>query len=211
MMKFVKTCFPLLLLVLFAASCSNDPEQAATETVTAEDDWAPVSDTAGGPAREFADPEALTHPQGRFRVRWPANCVGVRTRLEESEAGSGPGQYEMVSATGIVDGDPACGYTVWAFFNESDGTAATAETVTRRMAFVIGHRDLTIVEQGPIIRLGMEGVVAYCREEQTGLVFWVEAYLSKGRTLLVAAWERGDFMFEDPEILRFFRSVEFVD
>jgi len=210
-MKFVKTCFPLLLLVLFAASCSNDPEQAATETVTAEDDWAPVSDTAGGPAREFADPEALTHPQGRFRVRWPANCVGVRTRLEESEAGSGPGQYEMVSATGIVDGAPACGYTVWAFFNESDGTAATAETVTRRMAFVIGHRDLTIVEQGPIIRLGMEGVVAYCREEQTGLVFWVEAYLSKGRTLLVAAWERGDFMFEDPEILRFFRSVEFVD
>lgn len=211
MMIINKTSFPLLLLVLLAASCSNDADKTATETTAAADEWAPVSETAGGPAREFADPEALTHPQGRFRVRWPANCVGVRTRLEESETGTGPGQYDMVSATGVVDGDPACGYTVWAFFNEPDGTAATAETVTRRMAYVIGHRELTIVNQGPIMRLGMEGVVAYCREETTDLVFWVEAYLSEGRTLLVAAWERGDFMFEDPEILRFFRSVEFVD
>ncbi|MBU1675183.1 hypothetical protein KKA85_05325, partial [bacterium] len=152
---------------------------------------------------------AFTHPQGRFRVRWPANCVGVRTRLQENA--SAPGQYDMVSATGVVDGDPDCGYTVWAWFNEADGAAATAERVTSRMAAIIGSRKLTIVKQGPIMRLGMEGAVAYCREEATGLIFWIEAYLSLGRTLLVAAWERGDYMFADPEILRFFRSVEFVD
>lgn len=209
-MKLAKTSYPLLLLVLLAASCSQDTEQAAPEAVAAaEDAWAPVQSET--PVREFADPEALTHPQGRFRVRWPANCVGVRTRLEESENKLGPHPYEMVSAIGQVDGDPDCGYTVWAFFNEPDGSAATPETITRRMAYIIGHRDLTIVNQYPIKRLGMHGVVAYCREEQTGLLFWIEGYLSEGRTLLAAAWERGDFMFEDPEILRFFRSVEFVD
>jgi len=212
-MKFVL----LMSVFLVVTGCGQGNEEGAppadnAQTVAAtdtDDAWAPVSATAGGPKTEFADPEALTHPQGRFRVRWPANCVKVHSLIEESE--STPGQYDMVRATGHIDGDPECGYFVWAWFNEPDGVAATPERVTARMAAIVASRKLTIVSQGPIKRLGMEGVVAYCREERTGLIYWIEAYLSLGRTLMLAAWERGDYMFEDEEILRFFRSVEFVD
>jgi len=203
-----------VVLLLLVAGCGGGADEEAPPVADAggteaADPWVPVSETAGAPVTEFADAEAVTLPQGHFRVRWPANCVDVRTNLRRNE--TDPERYDVVSATGLVDGDSGCGFTVWAWLNEPDGAASTPELVMSRVSALIEERRLTIVNQSPVRRLGMEGVVAYCRQEDQGLVFWIEAYLSRGRTLLVAAWERGDYMFEDPEILRFFRSVEFID
>lgn len=208
----------VLALALFVTGCNGDRDDAATgagdQVVVVDesgdaDDWAPVSESATAPAAEYADPDAVTHIDGHFRVRWPANIGQVRTRVIgkiRSEEG-----LEMVHTFGPIKGDKECGYSVSAWFMESDGSAATPEKITQHLASFVNEQQLVITHQRPIKRLGMEGVGLYCSSESSDILYWIEVYLSKGRTLMIKAWDHGDHMFEDPEVLRFFRSVEFVD
>jgi len=208
----------VLALALFVAGCNGDRDDAtleigdqaaAVEGSGDADDWAPVSESASAPATEYADPDAVNHLDGRFRVRWPANIGQIRTRIigdPKSDEG-----LEMVHSFGPIKGDNECGYSISVWFRESDGSASTPEKITQHLTSYVNSRQLVITNQRPIKRLGMEGVALYCRDDSTGLLYWTEAYLSKGRTLMIMAWDRGDHMFNDAEVLRFFHSVEFID
>ncbi len=215
--KITKLMFILIAAFLIAGCGGNGDDDTAAdgEPVAvanedgAADDWAPVSESAGTPVAEYADPDAYTHPDGHFRVRWPANCGQFRTRMlgdAKSEEG-----LEMVTSFAPMKGAPDSGISVSVWFRESDGSASTPEKITLHIASLINERNLVITHQKPIMRLGMEGVAVYCKHETTDMLYWTETYLSKGRTLMISAWDTGDFMFEDPEIQRFFRSVEFTD
>lgn len=171
--------------------------------------WEPVSGDDPASTADFADPGAFTHKDGRFRVYWPKQCYKFRTRtIGDADSPEG---LEMVHAFGVVKNDEECGVSVTVWFRESDGSAATPESITANLSSLIARRGLTLTNQRVIQRLGMQGVAAYMKDEKTGILYWTEVYLYKGRTLMVSAWDRGDYMFEDPELQRFFRSVEFVD
>lgn len=207
---------PVLILLLALAGCDGDggdadtDQQAAADAAPpATDAWAPVSGADAVPDRDYADPEAHTHPEGRFRVYWPSHCAHFSSNKQEDPEHEG--ELKMVQAMGTYEKDPQCGASVAVYFRGDDGGAATPESISRNLSMLLRDHGLEILHQRAVTRLGMQGVVANCREPKSNMLYWVEAYLYKGRTLLVMAWDRGDFMYEDPELLRFFRSVEFVD
>jgi hypothetical protein len=208
----------VLALAIFVAGCNGDRDDAATgdgdQAVVVDesgdaDDWAPVSESTSVPHDEYADPDAVTYEDGLFRVRWPTNINQTRSRIigdPKSDEG-----LEMVHAFASIKDDPECGYSVSVWFREPDGSAATPEKITQHLAHFVSENQLVITHQRPIRRLGMEGVALYCNDESTGILYWIETYLDKGRTLMIKAWDRGDHMFEDADVQRFFRSVEFID
>ena len=206
---------PVLILLLALAGCGSGGdkdtgEQAAADVAPpAADAWTPVSGADAVPDRDYADPEAHTHPEGRFRVYWPSQCGHFRTNKQEDPEHEG--ELRMVQAIGTYEKDPQCGVSVAVYFRGEEGGAATPESISRNLSILLRERGIDILHQRAVSRLGMQGIVANCRDSKSGLLHWVEAYLYKGRTLLVMAWDRGDFMYEDPELLRFFRSVEFID
>ncbi len=203
----------ILALSLALSGCGGGAdEDAATSSVPqdtlAADGWEPVVAESRNTG-DWADPDAFVHAEGRFRVYWPDHCHNFRTRLV-GDAGS-PEGLEAVHSFGVVEKDEESGVSIIVWFRETDGSAFTAESITRSLGIFIAEQGLTLKNQRPVMRLGMEGVIANMQNEETGFHYWTECYLYKGRTLMVSAWDRHGHMYEDPEVLRFFRSVEFID
>lgn len=204
-------CLVLLALLAFCAGCGGKDKQdrAATgDAVTAEAGRA-TADTAPGVIdnglKPIETPSTLANPDGEFIATWPSGCARIRTRAVPSSAGDG--RDAVVRAECYREGDTSHGCSVSVWFERPDGGPLTVEDVTAAVARGISDRRLQIVRQTPVIRDGMEGVLALCREAGGTRCAWYEGYLHRGRMLVVTAWSEDDALFEDPEIRDFFRSV----
>ena len=149
---------------------------------------------------------AMAHPEGEFVATWPSGCARIRTRAVPSSAGDGRDAVVRAECYRHDDATHGCSVSVW--FERPDGSSLSVEDVTAAIARGIGDRRLQIVRQTPVIRDGMEGVLALCREEGGTRCAWYEGYLHRGRMLVVTAWSEEGDLFEDPEIRDFFRSVK---
>ncbi len=205
----------LLLALSVLAGCGGKEDRRTTGGDTTSD----VNKTSGGSkttadtARDGDDnnlksletASTAAHPEGEFVATWPSGCARIRTRTVPSSAGDG--RDAVVRAECYRDDDASHGCSVSVWFERPDGSPLSIEDVTAAVARGIGDRRLQIVRQTPVLRDGMEGVLALCREEGGTRCAWYEGYLHRGRMLVVTAWSEDGALFEDPEIRDFFRSV----
>ena len=208
--------FPLraaacLVFLALVVGCGGKDKQdrAATGGAGTADAGRATADTAPDVADNGLKPietsSRLANPDGEFIATWPSGCARIRTRAVPSSAGDG--RDAVVRAECYRDGDTSHGCSVSVWFERPDGGPLLVEDVTAAVARGISDRRLQIVRQTPVIRDGMEGVLALCREAGGTRCAWYEGYLHRGRMLVVTAWSDDDALFEDPEIRDFFRSV----
>jgi len=204
-------CLVFLALLAFFAGCGGKDKQdrAATGAAGTADAGGATADTAPDVADNGLKPietaSKLANPDGEFIATWPSGCARIRTRAVPSSAGDG--RDAVVRAECYREGDTSRGCSVSVWFERPDGGPLSVEDVTAAIARGISDRRLQIVRQTPVIRDGMEGVLALCRETGGTRCAWYEGYLHRGRMLVVTAWSEDDALFEDPEIRDFFRSV----
>jgi hypothetical protein len=204
-------CLVILALLTFFAGCGGKDKQDRTATGDAgtADAGRATADTAPAVVDNGLKPiettSTLANPDGEFIATWPSGCARIRTRAVPSSAGDG--RDAVVRAECYREGDTSHGCSVSVWFERPDGGPLAVEDVTAAVARGISDRRLQVVRQTPVIRDGMEGVLALCREEGGARCAWYEGYLHRGRMLVVTAWSEDDALFEDPEIRDFFRSV----
>jgi hypothetical protein len=194
-----------LLLLSVLAGCGGKDKQAPVTAAGGKSiaDSVPVGGDNG--LQPLTTASTMTHPEGEFTATWPSGCARIRTRTVPSSAGDG--RDAVVRAECYRDGDAGHGCSVSVWFERPDGSPLSVDDVTTAVSRGIRDRRLQILRQTPIVRDGMEGVVAFCREDGGARCAWFEGYLHRGRMLVVTAWSEDEAMFQDPEIRAFFRSV----
>lgn len=200
-----RTALTTLALALLLAGCGGDDKAPPPPVADAPADPGPqAAPTQNAVKTEHAFREE--NPEGRFSVFWPDGCGSMRQR--ELDSRFNPGTLASVEVTCRRDGDPDNGCQVIVYDETADGDPPTPEMVARTIGDYLGDLGVEIIDQTPIARDGTEGVAVFCREPDGPRRVWIQGFIDRGRVFLAIAWGPDDGLFTDPQVRRFFDSLE---
>jgi len=194
----------LAAAALLAAGCGGDDKAPAPRASASGG-----SPAASAPSQTAVPTElafAEENPEGRFAVHWPDGCGSMRQR--ELDSRFNPGTYASVEVTCRRDGDPDHGCQVIVYDETANGDPPTPEMVAKTIGDYLGGLGVEVIEQAVIQRHGTEGVAVFCREPVGPRRVWVQGFIDRGRVFVAVAWGPSDDLFRDPQVRRFFDSLE---
>lgn len=155
--------------------------------------------------------------EGDFRVTWPSGCSQVKTRTpaDDSEAATNPEAEYPVMVFCDRHGEKGDGCSVTVVFNarSDDGGPAGPAEVTVRMQRMLRTFGAEIKRQAPLQKDFGQGRLAEgldVQAAQTGGAgqVWVRGLLVDGVIYILAAWDLGGHVWENPEYITFFNSFQ---
>ena len=156
-------------------------------------------------------------PEGRFRIVWPAGCSRLRThtynRSNIAAADSAAAADTVGSVIVMCDrrNRDEDGAMVLIVFPVPGGEEHTPANITEVIGEQLSRTGQSILRQGPIERNGLTGVRVLAREKDSSRSTWIEGFLAKGRIVVALAWNSDESIFKNPEIERFFDTLEILD
>jgi len=155
-------------------------------------------------------------PEGRFRIVWPAGCSRLRTHTynrsnitaADSAAADTIGSVIVMCDRRNRDED---GAMVLVVFPVPRGEEHTPAKITEVIGEQLSRTGQSILRQGPIERNGLTGVRVLAHEKDGSRSTWMEGFLAKGRIVVALAWNSDESIFKNPEIERFFDTLEILD
>ena len=199
----------ILMICVLAAGCGGRDDQATTaDTPAAGEATGAAADTNSDFVPDWSA-RLTTNEEAKFEAYWPSGCAKIRSRTMPSK--TDPDRIIAVDVVCNRNLSEENGCKVSVYFETPDGGMASPGHVTRSIARTVAKLGLEILEQTPIESHGMQGVAAFCRESEGRRLVWMEGYLDKGRILQTMAWGPDGRIYEDEEIVRFMRSVKFVE
>ena len=194
-----------MILLLLAAGCGGGDD--ADEQALPDDAPATVSPDSQVTANQ--SDRHQVHEEGRFEAHWPSGCARLRTRTRS--AADDPFHVLSLEVTCERVGLEETGCKVTVHMELPGGEIPTPENVTGGMAQSIATLGLEILQQDPIMRDGMEGVRAFCKERDGSRVVWLEGFLHNDMVLQTMAWGPDGRIYDDEGMVRFMRSVKLLD
>lgn len=198
----------LLTLAVLLAGCAGD--DAAEQTAAAD---------APGPQFELPTPAPIEqqttvtvdafldeNPEGRFRVYWPSGCGSQRQR--ELDSRRNRGAVAAVEVSCRREGDPDSGCQVIAYDETTTGEPPTPEMVADSIGDYVSRLGVEIWRQVEINRRGEQGVAVFCREMTGRRQVWIQGFIEHDRVFIAVAWGPDESLYSDPEIRRFFDTLE---
>lgn len=199
---------PLLAAALLLAGCGDDAPPA--DRTAAETAAPPSSGMLPAPTQQATPTETGfldENPEGRFRVYWPDGCGAQRQR--ELDSRLNPGAVAAVEVSCQREGDPDHGCQVIAYNETATGEEPTPEMVARTIGDYIERIGAQVTRQTGIVRRdGVEGVAVFCRETGGPRRVWIQGFIDGGRVFLAIAWGPDDSLYADPQVRRFFDTLE---
>ncbi len=150
-------------------------------------------------------------PEGRFRILWPDGCSKIRTRSYPATDPAAPDTLGRVDVFCDNAEQGAGGTMVIELFSAPGREAFTPADITEMIGSLVVRSGQTITRQGPVERFATTGVRVLAREKGGSQASWIEGFKIKGRIFVLMAWGLEDVLYKDPEISRFFASLEVLD
>lgn len=169
------------------------------------------------PLTPVEDSFSFASEDGDFRVIWPSGCANLRTRSpiqDDYSDSDGEKEYPVI-VTCDRYGEKGEGCSVTAIFNVksiSGGPVGPAEVIPRlkKMLKSLGAQ---IQKQKPIRKDFGDGAVAEgidiqaAQPQGVGQV-WLRGLVVHGDVYIMAAWDLGGQVWDNPEYITFFNSFQ---
>ncbi len=186
-------------------------------TAAAQDQVKGITGDPDNPLTPINQSFQYTSDDGDFRVIWPSGCSSLKTRspAEENFTETGePGEFPVMVVCDRY-GKEGQGCSVTALFNaqSQDGGPVGPAEVTNRVENLLREFGAEIKRQSPLQKdfgdgLMVTGLDVLAAQSGGSGQVWVRGLLVRGDIYIMAAWDLGGNLWDDPEYANFFNSFQ---